>query len=167
MPLQLRYSVFKSAAPCSSQDKQSLAQIKFALSCLGADFISLLVKEMLPKAGQLINIIKVYLPMESITSDSFPIGRQDWNAAVSDDKVLRTAEVANRAMPVPIQVIPFSFIWFKLILWMKYYMCTKLTLFLHFRDKTNHHLTEFNFKPNYEMQFYLIFLSAKHLISTQ
>lgn len=74
MPLQLRDSVVKSAAACSSQDKQALAKIKLALSCLGADFISLLVEEMLPEAEQLINIIKVYLPMESITSDSFPMG---------------------------------------------------------------------------------------------
>lgn len=41
-----------------------------------ADFISLLVEGMLPEAGQVINIIKVYLPMESITSDGFPIEGQ-------------------------------------------------------------------------------------------
>lgn len=46
---------------------------KIGFELFAADFISLLVEGMLPKAGQVINIIKVYLPMESITSDGFPI----------------------------------------------------------------------------------------------
>lgn len=53
---------------------KDLAWIKIGFELFAADLISLLVEGVLPKAGQMINIIKVYLPMESITSDSFPIG---------------------------------------------------------------------------------------------
>lgn len=49
---------------------------KIGFELFAADFISPLVEVMLPKAGQVINIIKVYLPMESITSDGFPIEKQ-------------------------------------------------------------------------------------------
>ena len=68
--------VVKSVASCSSEDKQDLARIKIGFELFAADFISLLVEEMLPEARQVINIIKVYLPMESITSDGFPIAGQ-------------------------------------------------------------------------------------------
>lgn len=47
-----------------------------------ADFISLPVEGTLPEAEQVINIIKVYLPMESITSDGFPIDKQKWNVPI-------------------------------------------------------------------------------------
>lgn len=53
---------------------KDLAWIKIGFELFAADLISLLVEGVLPKAGQMINVIKVYLPMESITSDSFPIG---------------------------------------------------------------------------------------------
>ena len=53
---------------------KDLAWIKIGFELFAADLISLLVEGVLPKAGQMINIIKVYLPMESITSDGFPIG---------------------------------------------------------------------------------------------
>lgn len=68
--------VGRCAGSCSSQDKLDWTWIKLALSCLQQDFISLLVEGILPEAGQVINIIKVYLPMESITSDGFPIEAQ-------------------------------------------------------------------------------------------
>lgn len=49
---------------------------KIGFELFAADFILKLVEGLLPKAGQVINIIKVYLPMESITSDGFPIERK-------------------------------------------------------------------------------------------
>lgn len=61
----------------------------------------------LPKAGQVINIIKVYLPIESITSDGFPIGGKKFNVPVSGEEVARTPAVTNVAMSVGIQVTSF------------------------------------------------------------
>lgn len=79
----VRNSVVKCAACCSSRDKEGLGWDKIGFELFAADFISLLVEGMLPRAEQVINIIKVYLPMKSITSDSFPIEEQKWNASVS------------------------------------------------------------------------------------
>lgn len=68
---------------CSSWDKEGPGWDKIGFELFVADFISLLVEGMLPRAEQVINIIKVYLPMKSITSDGFPIEEQKWNASVS------------------------------------------------------------------------------------
>lgn len=66
----------KCSACCSSRDKEGLGRDKIGFELFAADFISLLVEGMLPRAEKVINIIKVYLPMKSITSDSFPIEEQ-------------------------------------------------------------------------------------------
>lgn len=59
---------------------------------------------MLPKAGQVINIIEVYLPMESITSDGFPIKEQKWNVPVSCEEAMRITAATNVAVSVAFQV---------------------------------------------------------------
>lgn len=71
-PLRLLLSDLPLLVP--RKTNKDLAWIKIGFELFAADLISLLVEGVLPKAGQMINIIKVYLPMESITSDGFPIG---------------------------------------------------------------------------------------------
>lgn len=75
------------------QTRLGLDKIGFEL--FAADFISLLVEGIVPKAGQVINIIKVYLPMESITWDGFPMEVQKWNVSVSREEVMRLMAVIN------------------------------------------------------------------------